>query len=124
MADKNNKLNGGTPHTLEDRIVVALQDPGIAATEIAELIKDCDQGLIDAAKIAERMQEIALDPLQSPDPAKAKEAAEFATFVIKRLNNALPRLRTKHQQLTAQQRTARWNTLADVTQANRDTSPS
>ena len=123
MTDKTNsahKLNGSPPHTLEARIVEALNDFNITATDLAGLITDAEQGLLDATTIADRMQEIALDPVASPDARKAAEAAEFATFVVKRLNNTLPRLQQKHQTIAAHERRIRWNQAADIVQAERD----
>ena len=114
------KLNGSNGSgTLEERIVAALQDPNITAADLATLIADAEQGLIDATTIAERMQEIVVDPVASPDAKKAIEAAEFATLVCKRLANAIPRLQQKHAATVAQQRRARWNEAADAIEANR-----
>ena len=53
------------------------------------------------------MQEIALDPIASPDAKKAAEAAEFSTLVRKRLRNVIPRLQQKHAATIAQQRRAK-----------------
>ena len=124
MTDKSNnvhKLNGSNGSgTLEDRIVAALQDPAITAGQLAELIADAEQGLVDADIIAARMHEIALDPVASPDPKKATEAAEFATLVVKRLRNVIPRLQQKHAATVTAHRRARWNEAADLMQTNRD----
>ena len=83
------------------------------------MIADAEKGLVDATTIATRTEQIALDPLQSPDLVKAGEAAEFATFVVRRLNNTLPRLRSKHQEVAAQERRIRWNQAADVVKGER-----
>ena len=66
------------------------------------------------------MQGIADDPLQSADAVEAKAAAELAQLVVRRLETTLPRLRSKHQQVVAQQRRAKWTETANLMQQNRD----
>jgi hypothetical protein len=123
MTDKTSsvhKLNGSSPHTLEERIVAALQDPAISASELTALIADTECGLVDAVQIAERMHEVAVDPLQSADATKAQEAAQLAQLIVKRLETVLPRLHAKHQQAVSQHRRAKWTEAADLMQRNRD----
>ena len=106
--------------TLEQRCVAALSDNTLEARAIADLITETEKATSDAEVIATRMQEIALDPDASPDAAKAKEAAEFATFVAKRVNNILPRLRSAHQRVAATERATRWKRTADQVEERRD----
>jgi hypothetical protein len=68
--------------SLEQRIVACLSDNTAEARTIAALVTETEQAVIDAQVIADRMQEIALDPAQSPDLAKAAEAATFAGLVV------------------------------------------
>ena len=99
--------------TLEQTIVAAFSDHTAAAAYLAELITETEKGIDDAEVIADRMQQIALDPAQSPDLAQASEAAEFATLIVKRLNNLLPRLQQAHQRVAATDRATRWKRTAD-----------
>jgi hypothetical protein len=114
------KLNGSSSHTLEERIVAALQDPAISPSELIALISDTECGLVDAVQIAERMHEVAVDPLQSADATKAQKTAQLAQLIVKRLENVIPRLQQKHLQVVAQQRRKKWNEAADLTEKNRD----
>jgi hypothetical protein len=70
--------------------------------------------------IAERLQQVAFDPVESPDLVKAKEAAEFATLVVKRLRTILPRLQECHQRATATERATRWRRTADAVEVKRN----
>ena len=65
---------------------------------------EVEAGIADVDVISDRLQEVALDLVKSPDAAKAREAAEFAQFVAKRLRNVLPRLEQRHQQIIVQER--------------------
>ena len=106
--------------TLEQRCVAALSDHTLEARAIADLIVETEKAASDAEVIATRMQEIALDPEQSPDLAKSKEAADFATLIVRRLNNILPRLRSAHQRVAATERATRWRRTADKVEERRD----
>ena len=116
----NNHSHGNGAGTLEQQIAHALTDPNVTAVQLGELISNSEKALIDARVIAERMEQIVSDPVASPDAAKAAEAAQFAQLVVRRLENVIPRLCSKHQTIVAQQRRARWNEAADVIQSERD----
>ena len=106
--------------TLEQRCVAALSDHTLEARAIGELIVEAEKATEDADVIAERMQQIACDPAQSPDLAMAVEAATFAGFVAKRLRNILPRLQQAHQRVAATERATRWKRTADKVEESRD----
>jgi hypothetical protein len=112
--------NSKPPPTLEQRIVAALANNTPEARTIAALIAETEQAIVEADAQANTAQTKALDPILSPDPIKAREAAEFAAFATKRLRNVFPRLIAAHQQVTAQDRAQRWNAAADQLQAKRD----
>ena len=76
--------------TLEQRIASVLGSNSPEPRTISNLIVEVEAGIADVDVIAARLQEVALDPIKSPDAAKAREAAEFARFVAKRLRNVLP----------------------------------
>ena len=122
--DDGHRVNSHPHHngagTLEQRATAALTDPSIGAGELAELVVETEKGIADAEIIAERLQQVALDPVCSPDAAKAQATAELAVLICKRLRHLLPRLQQKHQALVSQQRRARWNEAADLMQTNRD----
>jgi hypothetical protein len=104
---KVNNHNTRDDMTLEERIVAALSDTTIAAGKLAELIVETEKGIADADVIADRLQQVALDPIKSPDAAKACAVAKSAQFAAKRLRTVLPRLQQRHQQIVTQERRAR-----------------
>ena len=68
MTNNNNaqhKLNGGTPHTLEQRIALTLADSTADARQLADMVTATEAGIADADTIARRLQEVALDPVCS-----------------------------------------------------------
>jgi hypothetical protein len=110
----NNKISITDPRaSLEERCVAALSDHTIEARYLADLIIETEKSITEADVVATHLEEVSLDPEQSPDAARAREAAEFAAFVVKRLANILPRLQQAHQRVTARERSARWSAAAD-----------
>jgi hypothetical protein len=101
---KINNHNTRDNMTLEESVVSALSDITITASGLAELIVETEKGIADAELIANRLEQVALDPVASADPVKARETAQFAQFAAKRLRNVLPRLEQRHQQIIAQVR--------------------
>ena len=105
---------------MSSRLVAALSNSTQTGAQLAALVTEAGQGLVDANTIADRLQQISLDPAASSDLHKAIEGAQLAALVVKRLETVLPRLRLKHQPVAAKERAARFNMLADRVQANRD----
>ena len=70
--------NHKPPPTLEQRIVAALADNTPQARTLANLIQETELAIVEAEAQATTQQQRALDPILSPDPIKAREAAEFA----------------------------------------------
>ena len=116
----NNHPPGNGAGTLEQQIAHALTDPNITTAQLVELISTSESALIDARVVAERMQQIVADPVAAPDAARAQETAQQAALVVRRLENVIPRLRSKHAAVVAQQRRAKWNEAANLMQQNRD----
>jgi hypothetical protein len=102
--NNHNNNNNHDGMTLEERLVRAFSDTTITASELAELILETEKGIADAEVIANRLEQVALDPVASADPVKARETAEFAQFAAQRLRTVLPRLEQRHQQIIAQVR--------------------
>jgi hypothetical protein len=105
--------------TLEERIATALSSD-IASDVVAILIAEVETAIIAADKAAEIEREKALDPLASPDAAKARAAMEDAAFTRDRLRNVLPRLQARLTELHAAEYAARWEPDFEQVQAQRD----
>ena len=71
-------------------------------------------------KAAEEARTKALDPLASPDAAKARGAMEDAAFIRDRLRNVLPRLQARYREVVAAEDLARWVPEYERTKATRD----
>jgi hypothetical protein len=100
---------------LEQKIASALADDSITSTGLAELITEVETAIVAADKAAEEEREKALDPLASPDVAKARAVMEDAAFVRDRLRTVLPRLQTRFSEVEAHERYERW--VVDYEQA-------
>ena len=94
--------------TLEQRIASALADDSITSTALAELITEVEIAIVAADKAAEEEREKALDPLASPDAAKAHEAIQMVEFSRDRLRKALPRLQQRFREARSEEEYARW----------------
>jgi hypothetical protein len=94
--------------TLEQRIGSALADDSITSTALVELITEVETAIVVADKAAEEEREKALDPLTSPDAAKARAAMEGAAFTRDRLRTVLPRLQQRFSEVEAHERYERW----------------
>jgi hypothetical protein len=93
--------------TLERRIAAALTSD-IPSADIAALVAETEAAISQAEAAAEAERETALDPLASPDAAKARTAMEDAAFTRDRLRTVLPRLQERLQQVQAAEYAARW----------------
>ena len=69
---------------------------------------EVETAIVAADKAAEMEREKALDPLASPDAAKARASMEDAGFIRDRLRNVLPRLQGRLTELQAAEYAARW----------------
>ena len=100
--------------TLEQRITAALLDATIASTAIAALLEETQTALTEADANIEAERKKALDPLQSPDPVKAREAIGAAEFTRDRLRALQPRLLQHYKKAEAAEYAAAWE--ADLEQ--------
>jgi hypothetical protein len=105
--------------TLEERIAIALTDE-ISSVDVEALINET-QAAIEAADAAAQVERVkALDPIASPDAAKARAAMEDAAFTRDRLRTVLPRLRTRLKEMKAAEYLARWEPDYEQVKAARD----
>ena len=105
--------------TLEERIATALSSD-IASDVVAILIAEVETAIVAADKAAEMEREKALDPLASPDAAKARVSMEDAAFTRDRLRNVLPRLQARLTELQAAEYAAWWEVDFTQVEARRD----
>jgi hypothetical protein len=94
--------------TLEQKIAAALADAGIASADVAGLLSETEDGIIQADQAAATERERAHDPAQSPDPASAYQAMQTAGFVAERLRTLKPRLQQRLCEAEAAEARARW----------------
>jgi len=105
--------------TLEQRIATAFSCD-TASDVVAILIAEVETAIVAADKAAEMEREKALDPLASPDAAKARASMEDAAFTRDRLRNVLPRLQARLTELQAVEYAARWEVDFTQAEARRD----
>jgi hypothetical protein len=105
--------------TLEERIATALSCD-TASDVVAILIVEAETAIVAADKAAEMERVKALDPLASPDAAKARALMEDAAFMRDRLRTVLPRLQQRLNELRAAEHVARWEPDFRQVEAKRD----
>jgi hypothetical protein len=105
--------------TLEERIATALS-ADTASEVVAILIAEVETAIVAADKAAEMEREKTLDPLVSPDAAKARVSMEDAAFTRDRLRTVLPRLQQRLNELRAAEFAARWEPDFRQVEAKRD----
>ena len=94
--------------TLEQRIAAALADNKIDSSALATLIAETEAAVTAADQAATEAREQALDPIASPDPAKARAAMENAAFTRDRLRSVMPRLQQHFREVSSQEEYAGW----------------
>src|SRR6185437_5105787 len=92
---------------LEPRIVAALTER-ITAARLAVLTEETETAIGQAEVAAKAERQKALDPLSSPDPQRARAAAEDAEFRCERLRALLARLLARYGNVVAAEEAARW----------------
>jgi hypothetical protein len=108
-----------TMSTLEERIATALSED-IASADVEALIAETDAAIAAADVAAEAERVKALDPIASPDAAKARTAMEDAAFTRERLRTVLPRLQARLKQVVAAEYAAKWEPDFKRVEADRD----
>src|ERR1035437_8264745 len=94
--------------TLEQKIVKALTDEAIASNDLAVLVEETTAAIAIAENDATVAEGAALDPLQSPDPVRARAVMVDARFRATRLRNLLPRLQARFEEVAEKERYASW----------------
>ena len=106
--------------TLEEKIAAALALADATSSIIAELIAETEAAVAAADKSAEAEREKALDPLASPDAAKARATMEDAAFSRDRLKTLLPRLQARYHEVQAQEYLTLWRSDYEKLKVKRD----
>jgi hypothetical protein len=105
--------------TLEERLATALSED-IASADVEALIAETEAAITAADVAAEAEHVKALDPIASPDPAKARVAMEDAAFTRERVRTVLPRLQTRLKRVVAAEYDANWEPEFKRVEALRD----
>jgi hypothetical protein len=106
--------------TLEQKIVKAFTDETIASNDLANLLAETETAIAIAENDATAAEATALDPLQSPDPVKARAVMEDARFKADRLRSLLPRLQSRYEEIIRREEEAAWNIRYEALKPQRD----
>jgi hypothetical protein len=106
--------------TLEQKIVKALTDEAIASNDHANLLAETETAIAIAENDATVAEAAALDPLQSPDPVKARAVMEDARFKADRMRSLLPRLQSRYEEVIRREEGAAWIAEYETLKPKRD----
>jgi hypothetical protein len=106
--------------SLEHRIAEALTDKNISSLDVATLLAETKEASITADNDAKIIKAMALDPLEVPNPVKARSMVENAEFMCARLRTLIPRLQTKYDKVHRAERYAKWCSEYDRVKIKRD----
>jgi hypothetical protein len=106
--------------SLEKRITAALSAKDIASAVLVTLIAETEAAIAEANATADAERRKALDPLVSPDPAKARQSMEHAAFERDRQRTVLPRLQRRLNKVSDQEDYDRWVLDFEAVKAMRD----
>jgi hypothetical protein len=109
-----------TAESLEQQIAQALTNPDVASADLDELISKTEEAVAEAAATAQAEREKALDPIASPDAAKAEQSVWAAELRRDRLRSSLVRLWERLNEIERVASTARWKADYDAVKAKRD----
>lgn len=109
-----------TAQSFEQQIAQALSHPGVASADLDELISKTEEAVAEAAATAQAEREKALDPIASPDAAKAEQSIWAAEFSRDRLRALLSRLWERLDEIEAAEKAARWEADYAAIEAKRD----
>jgi FtsZ-binding cell division protein ZapB len=102
------KMSTEISSVLEEKITSALANARIASMELRELIPETEAALAAAEAPAQAEREKALDPVASPDSAKAERSVWAAEFRRDRLRSSLTHLRQRLGEVEASERQRDW----------------
>ena len=109
-----------TSAALEQRISTALAAPEVTSTDLMELIDEAELAVTAAEETARAEYEKALDPMVSPDAAKAKQSIWAAEFNRDRLRAFLSRLWERLAEIETAEKATRWDADHGAIEAKRD----
>ena len=109
-----------TAQSLEQQIAQALTDPQVASADLDELISKTDEAVAEAAATAQAEREKALDPIASPDAAKAEQSVWAAELRRDRLRSSLVRLWERLHEVERAESATRWKADYDAVKTQRD----
>jgi len=109
-----------TAQSLEQQIAQALTDPQVASADLDELISKTDEAVAEAAATAQAEREKALDPIASPDAAKAEQSVWAAELRRDRLRSSLVRLWERLHEVERAESATRWKAAYDAVKTKRD----
>jgi hypothetical protein len=116
----NAKKESESCESLEKRIAAALADPQVTSTDLVELIDEAELAVATAEETARAEYEKALDPVASPDAAKAKRSIWAAEFSRDRLRAFLSRLWERLDEIETAEKAGRWEADYAAIEAKRD----
>ena len=111
------RLNAEPP-SLEQRIAEALRHKRVTSEALSAVFDQAADALVDVEQQVADTQARVLDPTNlDPD---TRTALDDAIWRRDKLQAAVQALRTKHQQVMAEERKVAWNHAADAIEARRD----
>jgi hypothetical protein len=96
-----------TEPTFEEILVTALTN-NLDSYSLFDLVEQTQLAIVTAENDAKVAEAMALDPLQSPDPVKARAVMEDAKFRAARLQNLLPKLQTRASNVALREQYHQW----------------
>ena len=105
------------PPSLQQRIAEALRHKRVTSEALSAVFSEVADALVDAEQLVLDTQAKKLDPTVLDDTRSALDAAIWRRD---KLQGAVQALRTRHQQVVAQEQRAQWNVAADAVEQKRD----
>jgi hypothetical protein len=106
---------------LEQRCVAALTGSDkITSDEIDGLMAELDQAIVTAKETAEAERQRALDPVRSPDAAKARAIMDVAIFAVERLRTLVGKLKAYLPKVIHHEEVERWRPQFAAAKQERD----
>ncbi len=106
--------------TLQQRIGAMLENPSAGAAELADIIVETEQAIVEADETVTSERTKAADIIATPDADAAQQAisrAEAAKIDLSRLQSAIPKLRDRLAKALQSERRDRW--LSDCRKVER-----
>jgi hypothetical protein len=114
------KMSTEISAVLEEKITSALANGRIGSVELRELIPETEAAHAAAEATAQAEREKALDPVASPDSAKAERSVWAAEFTRDRLRSSLTHLHQRLGEVEAAERQHDWQEDYEAVKAKRD----